>query len=873
VRPPGFLVCSTQKLSSLLTAIERFTNPDEVQYDFMSEEIRIILLKNAPKSQAVRVFNKVSEYVAAQIGKSVKKFAAQLQNPYQQQEVKSFAEVSKGILRNLGGEYAQFAEKMELASQDNRQLLGEINQIQILTTYTEEPWSLPLDVLVLSTNNSASGGRLTESFLEFIGEDNGKILDKARIVAFETLHKKRITPDSPLPISLSTSIKELLNISDTSQPCFLFCATVENPEPTVESAVLATEAIIKLMVQYKLKQVVLPLLGTGINRLAKEEVAVAMITKIREVCSDLPPQTIESINIIDRDENTLEMMRRIFAELQSKSGAGTVNTYLYQIKVANRNSVQVNKLDEQRRSLGQLAGVLRYEEKRGDLEPLLEAQRNHENNGEKIKALGEMLFSILFDQGLQIDFLTFYNQARQEQEILRIELDIDEKNLPDIAALPWEFMRLPQGANLGTIWLGTAPDVSLTRVSLTRKRSQWLPAQPIQLVAEEKLRIGLVVSTPEGLGKVDSQTLEQSLQELAVNNPNLVEILPTTAGNPEAINELLEKRKPHILHFIAHGRVKDEDNQDVEQLALSDPTLNDPVWVDADYICGILEEYKPALVFLQACDSGALSANQPFFGIASRIVQQNVEVVIAMQYAVTNATANRFSRKFYEKILTGEPVDIAAQDARRFITLGETLYNKRDFATPVIFMRVEEGNLFVAQGNVEPVNPPATSSHPQPNVNSMNSTPLILWKKKLIFLRQQEALLSDAAQKFAIQHQIEEAKAKIKELESEDDINDNKTPVVNPPKRTPKLSGKEVAQLMQAIKDSFPEEELKLLLFESLDIYYESIKNGNTYEMIIFNLIRQYFESRGETGTFVQSLVKDRPNNQELRDFYTTHYQ
>jgi hypothetical protein len=280
-----------------LTAIERFTNPDEVQYDFMSEEIRIILLKNAPKSQAIRVFNKVSEYVAAQLGKSVKKFAAQLQNPYQQQEVKSFAEVSEGILRNLGGEYAQFAEKIELASQDNRQLLGEINQIQILTTYTEEPWSLPLDVLVLSTNNSASigGGRLTESFLEFIGEDNGKILGKARIDVFRTLHKKCITPDSPLPISLSTSIKDLLNISDTSQPCFLFYATVENPKPTVENAVLATEAIIKLMVQYQLKQVVLPLIGTGNNGLAKEEVAVAMITKIREVCSDLPPQSIESM--------------------------------------------------------------------------------------------------------------------------------------------------------------------------------------------------------------------------------------------------------------------------------------------------------------------------------------------------------------------------------------------------------------------------------------------------------------------------------------------------------------------------------------------------------------------------------------------------
>ncbi|NES00943.1 MAG: hypothetical protein F6J86_45480, partial [Symploca sp. SIO1B1] len=45
----------------------------------------------------------------------------------------------------------------------------------------------------------------------------------------------------------------------------------------------------------------------------------------------------------------------------------------------------------------------------------------------------------------------------------------------------------------------------------------------------------------------------------------------------------------------------------------------------------------------------------------------------------------------------GEPVDLAAQNGRRTIGL-ETQYRKRDFATPVVFMRVTDGYLFKRQG-------------------------------------------------------------------------------------------------------------------------------------------------------------------------------
>jgi hypothetical protein len=61
--------------------------------------------------------------------------------------------------------------------------------------------------------------------------------------------------------------------------------------------------------------------------------------------------------------------------------------------------------------------------------------------------------------------------------------------------------------------------------------------------------------------------------------------------------------------------------------------------------------------------------------------------------------------------------------------------------------------------------PASTVSPPAPKPSTAGSA-LAIWRLKLDYLRQQEAIVSDAAQKFALSQQIEEAKAKIAELVS-----------------------------------------------------------------------------------------------------------
>ncbi len=61
---------------------------------------------------------------------------------------------------------------------------------------------------------------------------------------------------------------------------------------------------------------------------------------------------------------------------------------------------------------------------------------------------------------------------------------------------------------------------------------------------------------------------------------------------------------------------------------------------------------------------------------------------------------------------------------------------------------------------------PSRVATPQPTPTQKSPTgALAIWIEKRDYLQQQEAITSDAAQKFALMKQIEEAKAKIRELE------------------------------------------------------------------------------------------------------------
>ncbi len=307
----------------------------------------------------------------------------------------------------------------------------------------------------------------------------------------------------------------------------------------------------------------------------------------------------------------------------------------------------------------------------------------------EVRELGESLFTTLFDERLSREIFGFYEMARDEDALLRVELDVDEQQLPDVAALPWEFMRVPSDAGYGTVWLGTAPDLVFSR-----RRARWTAPKPILLKPGERLRIALAVAAPDELGPVKYEKIWDSLQQLASNQVGQIELLELV--NPAtivSIDALLEQ-KPHIFHFIGHARLKNKTRQAVGQIALVDNMFDTPIWIGGERFGELFNRHEPSVVVLQACEGAALSASKAFVGVASQVIEQNIPVIVAMQYQVSNSTARRFALEFYRRLSKNEPVDKAAQEGRRRIALEPAGYTTRDFGTPVLFMNVRDGHLF-----------------------------------------------------------------------------------------------------------------------------------------------------------------------------------
>jgi hypothetical protein len=364
--------------------------------------------------------------------------------------------------------------------------------------------------------------------------------------------------------------------------------------------------------------------------------------------------------------------------------------YTLRIQIAGPKRVVLEIRDGENQSINEVHGNLGFtEENRARLKELHDAARRSELDKPGVEELGKLLFSILFDDTLRREFLEILRKAEDQNALLRLELDVDEVDYPEIASIPWEFMYVPPAPDCGALWLATVPSMVFTRRRVMGK----VPA-PIRLDTGERLRIALAVSAPESLGRVHFKHVQEALEELALDE--YFELLDVVnPANRSSIDAVLEQ-KPHIFHFIGHGRLKDESRQDTGQVALED-SMGGEDWVSADNFSELFNRHRPGLVVLQSCETGALSTSKALVGLASQVVQKDIPAVAAMQFEISNASAKRFALEFYRRLANNEPVDKAAQEGRRRIAL-DSGYDARDFATPVLFLRVRGGRLFQREG-------------------------------------------------------------------------------------------------------------------------------------------------------------------------------
>ncbi len=117
------------------------------------------------------------------------------------------------------------------------------------------------------------------------------------------------------------------------------------------------------------------------------------------------------------------------------------------------------------------------------------------------------------------------------------------------------------------------------------------------------------------------------------------------------------------------------------------------------------------VVVLNACNTaraGQRGAN-PFRGVATALVHGGVPAVVAMQRPITDRAAIGFSTAFYRHLARGDSIDEALTEGRQAVHSAKP--EGFEWATPVLFLRIPDGNVFVARpvSSPEAVKPPASA--------------------------------------------------------------------------------------------------------------------------------------------------------------------
>ncbi|MCP4542085.1 MAG: CHAT domain-containing protein [Chloroflexi bacterium] len=298
---------------------------------------------------------------------------------------------------------------------------------------------------------------------------------------------------------------------------------------------------------------------------------------------------------------------------------------------------------------------------------------------------------------------------------LRVRLWIDN-DAAELHALPWErIYHVHRGQSV--------PMAISTLTPFSRYTGLEIP-EP-EPVTSRPIRMLIAISNPHnledsGLSPIDVaqevENLRQALGDLQQGGQIHVTLIPGQSGLSAELRAQLEDEgyqiqdgmtsldnimqmlpDCHIFHFLGHGafRRRGDRGEGVAALYLE---KDDGSWqgVRDDDIVSRLVAAAPALrlVFLAACESAKRDAKaaHPFVGLAPKLVKAGVPAVVAMQDQVSITLAQELTGSFYRRLLEHGEIDRALNEAR------STLFDqkKTDWAIPVLFMRLEQGQLFAA---------------------------------------------------------------------------------------------------------------------------------------------------------------------------------
>ena len=330
---------------------------------------------------------------------------------------------------------------------------------------------------------------------------------------------------------------------------------------------------------------------------------------------------------------------------------------------------------------GEVSGKLQLE--MDDIELTLERIESNQTNDQLLKTLGKQLYQALFPNDINAQFHEKISSAQANQYgVVHLRLRFES---PELAALPWEFLYYEEN----NTFLAKDQKIVLSRYIDVPEQKRDIKA------ANQPLKILLVISTPTDLPTLDATGEENLIREALKKHieADRIELDVLTEATTRNIRRKLDEKPYNVFHFIGHGTFKDNTGN----IALVDEDGKAKLLDNESFANFFLGDHNLGLIVLNCCQGGTLSANQAFAGTVLNLVQRGIPAVVAMQYEISDSTAKLFADEFYSYLAQGDPVDAATQKTRNAISQ-EVGLDRRDFATPVLYVRAKDGKIFDFDG-------------------------------------------------------------------------------------------------------------------------------------------------------------------------------
>lgn len=285
---------------------------------------------------------------------------------------------------------------------------------------------------------------------------------------------------------------------------------------------------------------------------------------------------------------------------------------------------------------------------------------------------------------------------------IKIKIDPTDDEVGALADLPWELLCDGETSD----FLVLSRQMSIVRYLDVPRPSHPIPFTP-------PLRVLAVGASPRGLEELNLEEEERRLEALNGSSSG-VRVHFLQHASIAAVREALSKDNYHVLHFMGHGSFDSESGEGMLAFESQDGSCE---LVSGQVFAAMFQDLRSlGVLVLNACNT-ARARHQPnadpFRGVANALVLGGIPAVVAMQQPISDRASIGFSSAFYRLLACGASIDEALTDGRRALHATHPL--GCEWATPVLFLRAPEGQVFRSTATELCAGPPLiTPAQPRP---------------------------------------------------------------------------------------------------------------------------------------------------------------